>query len=264
MERRGHTFNELQDYRGSVHARLLYEEGDLSAPTCNDCHGNHGAKPPGVESLAYVCGNCHGKQAELFRQSAMKVAFDDMELGECIVCHGNHDIEPPSDELLAHQPPDQAPEGNVCYLCHSEADDPGLVASTKMYGALTGLEASIGEAEGVITDAEQKGMPVAQAEYQLSGARDALIEARVEIHRFVADPVLEACEKGAKIADESRSLGVAAIGEYFFRHRWLAISLLGIAFVIVCLVLKVRQVDRRWRSTIAASSPPSGDGGGAA
>ena len=32
----------------SVHGKALLEKGDLSAPTCNNCHGNHGAAPPQI------------------------------------------------------------------------------------------------------------------------------------------------------------------------------------------------------------------------
>jgi cytochrome c553 len=45
-------------WRRSVHAAALFERDDLSAPTCNDCHGNHGATPPGLDSIAFVCGQC--------------------------------------------------------------------------------------------------------------------------------------------------------------------------------------------------------------
>ena len=45
-------------------------------PTCNDCHGNHGAVPPGLDNVANVCGQCHGRQAELFRQGPHKQPFD--------------------------------------------------------------------------------------------------------------------------------------------------------------------------------------------
>ena len=39
--------------------RRMVERNDLSAPTCNDCHGNHGAAPPGVGAVTNVCGTCH-------------------------------------------------------------------------------------------------------------------------------------------------------------------------------------------------------------
>ena len=35
--------NQVELWKKSIHAKLLLEQGDLSAPTCNDCHGNHGA-----------------------------------------------------------------------------------------------------------------------------------------------------------------------------------------------------------------------------
>jgi cytochrome c553 len=90
MAEYGIPTDQREQYEQSVHRAALVEKEDLAAPTCNDCHGNHGARPPEVESMAFVCGTCHGKQAELFRQTTMKPAFDEAELGECIVCHGNH------------------------------------------------------------------------------------------------------------------------------------------------------------------------------
>jgi len=53
----------------------LLEKGDLAAPACNDCHGNHGAMPPGVDSVANACGTCHGKIANLFAETSMKHKF---------------------------------------------------------------------------------------------------------------------------------------------------------------------------------------------
>ena len=57
-------------YRASVHGAALLERGDTAAPACNDCHGNHGAVPPGVQSVANICGKCHGREASLFRAYA--------------------------------------------------------------------------------------------------------------------------------------------------------------------------------------------------
>ena len=46
-------------WKKSVHYAARTEKGDLSAPTCNSCHGNHGAAPPEVGSVVNVCGTCH-------------------------------------------------------------------------------------------------------------------------------------------------------------------------------------------------------------
>ena len=55
--------DQRERYGQSVHAHAMTEKGDLSAPTCNDCHGNHGATPPEVRSVANVCAQCHSRPA---------------------------------------------------------------------------------------------------------------------------------------------------------------------------------------------------------
>jgi hypothetical protein len=129
-------------WRRSVHAEALFDKEDLSAPTCNDCHGNHGALPPGLESIAFVCGQCHGREAELFRASAKRQGFHDhneflasaegegcaacheapqpnpslaslRSFTECTTCHGNHGIVRPTVAMLAPLP--AAP----CTFCHA-------------------------------------------------------------------------------------------------------------------------------------------------
>jgi len=92
--------DQLAEYMRSAHAVALLERDDTSAPACNDCHGNHGASPPGVQSVANVCGQCHGREAMLFRTSFKKELFDEMGESECAVCHGNHRITHPTPELF--------------------------------------------------------------------------------------------------------------------------------------------------------------------
>jgi hypothetical protein len=134
-------------WRRSVHATALLERGDLSAPTCNDCHGNHGATPPGVESVAFVCGQCHGREAELFRQSPKHNGFQEHEslieeagsnrcgdchgadepqskvqnvhgFTECVICHENHAVIRPTMALLGGLP--ETP----CAFCHEGPSPP--------------------------------------------------------------------------------------------------------------------------------------------
>ena len=42
--------DQLEKYKQSVHGKALLEKGDLGAPACNSCHGNHAAMPPKVSS----------------------------------------------------------------------------------------------------------------------------------------------------------------------------------------------------------------------
>ena len=93
-------------WKVSVHAKALLEKGDLSAPTCNDCHGNHGAAPPGLESVSFVCGQCHTREAELFRASG-KHRFT-----ECVTCHENHGVIRATVAMLGALP------DTPCAFCH--------------------------------------------------------------------------------------------------------------------------------------------------
>jgi hypothetical protein len=122
-------------WQRSVHAKAMFEKGDNSAPTCNDCHGNHGAAPPGVASVGYICGNCHGREAGLFRDSVKAEAFENhneimegssgcgdchddkgdiglVKFTECVTCHENHAVIRPTSALLGGLP--ETP----CVFCH--------------------------------------------------------------------------------------------------------------------------------------------------
>jgi hypothetical protein len=138
-------------WRESVHAAAMFEKEDLTAPTCNDCHGNHGAAPPGLDSIAFVCGQCHGREAELFRASAKREGFESHNeyvegLGpepcascheppepqaelrgvhsftECTTCHGNHAVVRPTIAMLAPLP------AIPCAFCHEGGGPVGAPA----------------------------------------------------------------------------------------------------------------------------------------
>ncbi len=177
--------------------------------------------------MAFVCGTCHAKQAELFRQSKMKPAFDDAGVGECIVCHSNHRILPPSDAMLFTAPLAEGASPSGCTTCHPDGDDPALAITRTVHGALADLDAHIAAANASIKEAEEKGMPVAEAEFEMSGATDALIEGRALVHLFRAEPVAEAAARGEKVADTAKAEGDAATQDFYFRHKWLGVSLVA-------------------------------------
>src|SRR5437016_5580741 len=167
--------DQFDKYKMSVHAKALYDKQDLSAPTCNDCHGNHGATPPGIASVANVCGQCHARQAELFQTSPHKKAFDDKQLGECITCHSNHAIPKPGDQMIGTQ------QGALCINCHSNGDK-GFAAAGIMRTRIDDLIASIDKSTAILNLAERKGMEVSKPKFELKSATDALTHARVLNH----------------------------------------------------------------------------------
>jgi predicted CXXCH cytochrome family protein len=230
-----------EKYKSSVHAKALYERQDLSAPTCNDCHGNHGAAPPGVASVANVCGQCHARQSSLFAASPHKAAFDAMQTGECIECHSNHDIRPPDDEMIGTN------EKAVCSRCHTEREDNGLIAAGEMRARIDELSAGINAAKETLDQAERAGMEVSRPRFELNEARDALTHARVLIHGFSLDEVDKVIRPGLEIAQRGRRAGEDALAEWSYRRKGLAASLFFILFLAALVYLKLRQIESSQR-----------------
>ena len=175
-------------YQRSVHARAR-AGGDLSAPTCNSCHGTHGAAPPEVGSVTNVCGTCHAVFAEQFKLSPHWEAFAELGQPGCVTCHGNHEILEAGDELLA------TGERGVCESCH-EAGSTGANAAKTMHESLGGLHREIAAARGTIQRAREAGMEVSRLEFDLVQAEDALTRARADVHlarlSAVTEPVFVA------------------------------------------------------------------------
>lgn len=229
--------NQADDYGKSVHAEALLVKGDLSAPTCNDCHGNHGASPPGVTSVANVCGTCHTRQAEMFRKSVHGSIFQEMDQAECLACHDNHRVLRPDDRMLA------AKEDSVCAACHGAGDN-GFQAAAQMGSALAGLRDRLQRAEGLIDRAERAGMQVSRARFAVAESRDTLINARVLVHTFSAAEVTTETNRGMAIADKSYRMGQEALDELQFRRKGLGASLVVILVALVAVYLKIQQIER--------------------
>jgi hypothetical protein len=229
--------DQVHRYRQSVHWNAMSQKGDLSAPTCNDCHGNHGAAPPGVNWVGNVCGQCHTVMAELFAKSVHAKVFAQLGAPGCATCHDNHEIKPAGVEMVG------LAAGAVCANCHA-ADDRGGKAAAGMREALDGLRAERARASDTLDRAEHAGMEVSQARFDLAGGGEALVKARVAVHAASLPAVQKETEAGLAITAKAYARGVRALEELRFRRRGLAVSLLIILLLIAALVLKIRQLDR--------------------
>lgn len=235
----GRTTDPLADWGRSVHAEALLKRGDLSAPACNDCHGNHGAVPPGVTSLAFVCGQCHGREALLFRESFKKDLFDATGASECVTCHGNHEIRHPNDRWIG------TGKGAVCAQCH-EPGDTCDQQSVLIRSALDEYTQALDLAQDVLERASRAGMEVSEARYTLKKEGvSGLVETRALIHSFDTDRLVGRAEEGVRVARAAQAEGERALAELRFRRRGLAVSLGLIALLLIGLYLKIRDVDRR-------------------
>ncbi len=228
--------SQYADYSKSVHYNAVMVRGDLSAPTCATCHGNHGAIPPGADSVANVCSTCHVFQAQLFESSPHKEAFAAAGLPGCVTCHSNHKIEHPSDELIGTD------SKAVCSGCHSSGDAGAAVAG-KIREQLVDLSASIQKAQDMLANAERSGMEVSQPKLELVQARDSLTKARVTLHSLDLAKVQADIKPGMAAAAKDYDAGVEALKERDRRRFGLGASLVAIAIMLVGLRLYLRQLE---------------------
>lgn len=228
--------DQFDSYQRSVHWRMMSEEGDLSAPTCNDCHGNHGAAPPGVSWVGNVCGQCHTVMASLYRESFHSQIMGMLGNPGCATCHRNHEILEAGDELLG------IGEGSVCGGCHTAGSRGGQIAS-EMRERIDSLRARIAEADSILARAEQAGMEVSQAQFDLNSANTSLVSARTNVHSFSLDSVAAEVDDGLEITAAALARGGEALDELQFRRLGLAVSVSIILVLIVGLALKIRQLE---------------------
>jgi predicted CXXCH cytochrome family protein len=239
--------DQLVEYQRSVHGHLLLVERDLSAPTCNDCHGNHGAYPPGADSVAAVCGQCHAINRDLFLASPHHAPFVRLGLAECVACHGNHEVRRTSDDMLGTS------AVAVCVGCHAP-DSAGFAAARRMRAAVDRLREALAAAEGTLGRAGAAGMEVSEAEFDLQEVREALVQARNQVHSFDPAALEKVASAGVEKATAAERVGEAALAEHTNR-RWTAlVPLAAIVLVAGLLYLKIRSLDEE-------AGPGSGSGG---
>jgi hypothetical protein len=240
MKGYGIPTDQFEKYARSVHGIALLEKGDLGAPACNSCHGNHGATPPGVESISRVCGTCHALNADLFSASPHKQAFDAQHLPECETCHGNHAISPATAQLIGTE------SGSVCIRCHTpQEQNKGFQTAGVMRRQFDSLETGESTARGLVDEAEQKGMEIGEAKFRLRDARQARLEARTMVHSFDRDRFAVIVDKGLVTASSVSAEASGAIQEYYFRRIGLGVSTLIITIVGLSLYRFIRRIERR-------------------
>ena len=224
-------------YSASVHHEALAVRGDLSAPTCTTCHGNHGAAPPGVGTVQNVCATCHVFQAQLFEKSPHKAAFAAASLPGCVTCHSNHRIAHPTDALLG------TGQQSVCTNCHT-AGDAGYQAADQFHQEIEHLENAVKNSDEILNRAEADGMEVSQARLEQDQARDALTKVRVTIHGFNLTRLKEDSSAGLKITEKTFQEGKSALAERDYRRKGLGVSLFFIVLVVIGLRLYIRHIER--------------------
>ena len=231
---------QLAEFKKSVHGRALLERGDLGAPACNDCHGNHAALPPGVASVSRSCSICHSTNASLFDGSKHKQAFNEHNWAECSKCHGNHAIAKTNDSMLSTK------SGSLCGDCHRQfaSNHPECIETANYFhDTITQMDKA---RTTFITASEklaQRGLDVEPIDNQLNELTDALKKSRTYIHSFSHAPFQQAAAPGQEAAKQTRALVEKARQEYKYRQVGLAVSIAWIGLLMLAVYLKLRQLE---------------------
>lgn len=234
--------DQYEQWTKGVHGVAMLVKGDVSAPTCNDCHGNHGALPPSVGSVANACGTCHGKVSKLFAETRMKHSFESAGMPGCAVCHGTHQTFNPGDSLIGMG------DASLCAKCHNPANPQlgatlaGADLARKIHAKIEELKRNIDLARNKVSAAERLGMEVRGSRYDLHQAFDALTNARTLIHTFKPGPVDEAVDEGLKVTASVQESADAALREHTMRRWWLAGSLIPILIVVGLILATIRRM----------------------
>ncbi len=238
MKTYGIPTNQLAEYKQSVHAQALYEKKDLSAPACNSCHGNHGAVPPDVKSIAFVCRQCHPSAGDLFSKSLHKKPFDEMGFSECESCHGKHKILRPTDALLGTD------TGAVCVQCHEQGSKP-FAAAARMKQLIVGFGSEIDADQALLGLAERKGVDVSDPKYRLQEIHTLLVSVRNLTHGLNLPEIEQKTAEGQSLLAGVRSSAEAALREAKLRRTGLVVATVCLILFALAFYMKIRQMRGR-------------------
>ena len=230
--------NQYEIYSISVHGKALLEHKDIGAPACNDCHGNHGATPPGIASVTHLCGSCHLNNLEFFRQTRMSKKFEELGIHGCEQCHGYHSVQKASDSFVGI---DQA---SFCITCHEEGDD-GYETAKNINQSILKLVSAYDSANAKLLNVKIKGMNDIDIGFLLQEGRQKLIESRTLVHTFDTSRVQERTNEGERIINEAITLADKEVDEFYSRRNGFAIATVVFLFFAVALFLKIRDIEKK-------------------
>jgi len=234
--------DQLAQYKTSVHGRALLERGDLGAPACNDCHGNHAAMPPEVSSVSQVCRTCHVQNGELFDGSKHKKAFESHGWPECEKCHGNHAIQKTSDSMLNES------SNTLCYECHQNyaRQNPQCIPTARFfYSSITSVAEETQALHAKIDVLAERGLDVDPLEATVENLNDITRQMRLRIHAFNRNEFEKVKQGGLQQIEIGKEQVAKANAEYRFRRNGLFAALAVMMLLAIVIYLKLREIESR-------------------
>ncbi len=163
--------NTYREYLGSVHAKSLFEKGNLKAPTCVSCHGVHGAMPSDLKNVNKVCGRCHTAERRYFLAGPHANALAAKNMAECGSCHGEHGITASETARL----------GTSCVECHEKGSKDEVLGAA-LLADYQSAEDEIRAAEALVAKADAVPLRTEDYKARIEEARTYLREALTAAH----------------------------------------------------------------------------------
>lgn len=240
----------VEQFEGSVHGRALLQSDVLSSPSCSDCHGSHGARPPRVAELGRVCGNCHSVVERFFDASPHAAPAREGVIDECIACHDSHATPEPSSAMLVGQG-----AGN-CATCHASPDDPGARAAAGLHATLTALDERLAEARERVRQAALRGLFLSEEHGYLADAEDLRARMRAMTHTLSEERLKDLMNRAEGMIEQTYQ-GVRT-RERAFRDRKIFTGVfLGMTLFLAGVLHTYRRESfGSWRTSRTASTGP--------
>jgi len=196
----------------SAHGDALLVERSRGAPSCADCHGSHGAVPPGIRDLVQACGQCHAHNAEQYRKSPHYMAEDmrcvachDEEKdspayagAQCTACHLTHEIAVAGKYMFSGD------EVGHCGHCHRSEDDKALVTARTIVEGTDRLDEAMERTREALAGAKDKGLVLEHEETYLRESERALVFLEPLSHSLDLGAITKHLEDGLKRQDRTR------------------------------------------------------------
>jgi hypothetical protein len=222
--------NQLSLWINSAHGQAVHA-GDLTAPSCPQCHGAHGATPPAVDTVGQVCGKCHLDELSAFDKGPHSKAFRKLGFAECLPCHGSH-------EVMAARPISLGLDSSAaCIKCHKGDELPREVAQ-RLTELVKGATDRAAKAKVMVLRAEREGLFVPGTAELLVEMNTAVERLRPALHSLDAhalDKPVAAVESAAgeaeRIVSRARELRSVERRGYY----------LAVALIVALLILLARK-----------------------
>lgn len=245
MGRHGLSADAVDRFKSGVHGKALLEERTRGAPSCSDCHGSHGAAPPGVRDVAQVCGRCHINTEEQYRKSPHHRAGDQMscrachtkeqgaqyQRGGCTSCHDNHAVAHPDEGML------RGNEVGHCGHCHRQPDAAVEAFQTALLEGTAKLVDTMQDTRRRIEHAKESSLFLKGEDTFLRESERALVSIRPLAHSLDREAVVDHLRDG--VQRQERTVESITKATTALRDRKIVIAalvflllLLGALFVV--------------------------------